>query len=487
MWHKTFMSKTLAPQAESSPLSTECTQCSFTFAKHFRRQVSARFDGGVISSDGGALLLREVDQRIKLLPRLAACFEDGRDSRRIEHQVGELVSQRVYGLALGYEDLNDHDELRRDPGLALLAGKSDVGGQQRRRERDRGQPLAGKSTLQRLERTTDGLDRYKKIRCDSAAIDRLLVDVFVEAQQQEPAEIILDIDATDTPLHGQQEGRFFHGYYRHYCYLPLYIFSGQHVLCARQRVANQDAAEGSLAELKRIVAQIRGAWPKVRIIVRGDSGFCRDELMDWCEQNGVEYVLGLARNERLRSLIDEALDEAARQQQQTGRPARVFTEFEYQTLESWSRARRVVGKAEQLVGKENPRYVVTSLDGERWPPQRLYEQLYCERGEAENRIKEQLSLFADRMSSETLRANQLRLHLSSLAYVLLVGLRRLGLEGTPWARAQTETIRRGLLKIGALVKVSVRRVHLSLASGYPYEEAFAAVYRALRPPGPATV
>ena len=481
------MSKTLAPHKTSSPAITECNQSSFSFGKHFRRQVSARFDGGVISSDGGALLLREVDQRIKLLPRLAACFEDGRDSRRIEHRVGELVSQRVYGLALGYEDLNDHDELRRDPGLALLAGKSDVGGQQRRRERDRGQPLAGKSTLQRLERTSDGLDRYKKIRCDSAAIDRLLVDVFVEAQQQEPAEIIVDIDATDTPLHGQQEGRFFHGYYRHYCYLPLYIFSGEHVLCARQRVANQDAAEGSLAELKRIVAQIRGAWPKVRIIVRGDSGFCRDELMDWCEQNGVEYVLGLARNERLRSLIDEALDEAARQQQQTGRPARVFTEFEYQTLESWSRARRVVGKAEQLVGKENPRYVVTSLDAERWPPQRLYEQLYCERGEAENRIKEQLSLFADRMSSETLRANQLRLHLSSLAYVLLVGLRRLGLVGTVWARAQTETIRRGLLKIGALVKVSVRRVQLSLASGYPYEEAFAAVYRALRPPGPATV
>lgn len=468
-------------------MSTECTQCSFTFAKHFRRQVSARFDGGVISSDGGALLLREVDQRINLLPRLAACFEGRRDPERIEHQVGELVSQRVYGLALGYEDLNDHDELRRDPVLALLVGKSDLGGQQRRRERDRGQPLAGKSTLNRLEGTTDGVDRYKKIRYDSAAVDRLLVDVFVEAQPQEPAEIIVDIDATDSPLHGQQEGRFFHGYYRHYCYLPLYIFSGEHVLCARQRVANQDAAEGSVAELERIVAQIRGEWPQVRIIVRGDSGFCRDELMDWCEQNGVEYVLGLARNERLRSLIDDALEQASRQQQQTGRPARVFTEFEYQTLESWSRARRVVGKAEQLVGKQNPRYVVTSLDGERWPPQRLYEQLYCERGEAENRIKEQLSLFADRMSTQTLRANQLRLHLSSLAYMLLVGLRRLGLEGTQWARAQTEAIRRGLLKIGALVKVSVRRVQLSLASGYPYEEAFAAAYRALRPPGCATV
>ena len=469
-------------------MTTECTQCSFTFAKHFRRQVSARFDGGVISSDGGALLLREVDRRINLLPRLAACFEDRRDPERIEHQVGELVSQRVYGLALGYEDLNDHDELRRDPVLALLVGKSDLGGQQRRRERDRGQPLAGKSTLNRLEGTTDGVDRYKKIRYDSAAIDRLLVDVFVEAQQQEPAEIILDIDATDTPLHGQQEGRFFHGYYRHYCYLPLYIFSGEHVLCARQRVANQDAAEGSRGGTE----EDRGADPGR--VAGGEDHRARrlgvlsgrvDGLVR-AERGGVRVGAGA---QRAAAVADRRgpRTRRARQQQQTGRPARVFTEFEYQTLESWSRARRVVGKAEQLVGKENPRYVVTSLDGERWPPQRLYEQLYCERGEAENRIKEQLSLFADRMSTQTLRANQLRLHLSSLAYMLLVGLRRLGLEGTRWARAQTETIRRGLLKIGALVKVSVRRVQLSLASGYPYEEAFAAAYRALRPPGCATV
>ena len=377
--------------------------------------------------------------------------------------------------------------MRRDPLLALLAGKSDLEGQKRKQERDRGKPLAGKSTLNRLERTTDGVDRYKKIRCDSAAVDRLLVDVFVEAHPEPPEEIILDIDATDTPLHGQQEGRFFHGYYGHYCYLPLYIFCGQHLLCARQRVSNQDAAAGGVAELHRIVAQIREAWPEVRIIVRGDSGFCRDELMSWCEENGVDYVLGLARNERLRERIDEAMQQAAQTQQQTGQPARIFTEFDYRTRRSWSRARRVVAKAEQLEGKQNPRYVVTSLDAESWPAQQLYEQLYCGRGEAENRIKEQLSLFSDRMSSETLRANQLRLYLSSLAYVLLVALRRLGLEGTVWARAQTETIRRGLLKIGAQVKVSVRRVYLSLAGGYPYEEAFAAVYRALRPPGLATL
>ena len=354
------MEKTLAPHKTSSPAITECSQSSFSFARHFRRQVSARFDGGVISSDGGALLLREVDRRINLLPRLAACFEDRRDPRRIEHQVGELVSQRVYALALGYEDLNDHDELRSDPLLALLAGKSDLAGQQRKQERDRGKPLAGKSTLQRLEGTTDGVDRYQKIRCDNEAIDRLLVEVFVEAQPQEPAEIILDIDATDTPLHGQQEGRFFHGYYGHYCYLPLYIFSGQHVLCARQRVSNQDAAEGSVAELNRIVAQIRDVWPEVKIILRADAGFCRDELLSWCEANGVDYVVGLARNERLRSLIEETMQQAAQRQQQTGRPARVFTEFAYQTRQSWSRARRVVAKAEQLPGKQNPRYVVTS-------------------------------------------------------------------------------------------------------------------------------
>ena len=441
----------------------------------------------MISSDGGAVLLREVDRRINLLPRLADCFEDHRNPKFIEHQVGELLAQRVYALALGYEDLNDHDQLRRDPLLALLAGKSDLEGKQRKQQRDRGKPLAGKSTLNRLERTTDGTDRYKKIRCDPEAVDRLLVDIFVEAHSEAPKQIILDIDATDTPLHGQQEGRFFHGYYGHYCYLPLYIFSGQHVLCARQRVANQDAAAGSVEELKRIVSQIRKAWPEVKIVLRADAGFCREELLSWCEQQQwLDYLVGLARNPRLRKMIEDEMAQAAEQQQQTGEPARVFAELEYQTLESWSRARRVVAKAEQLEGKQNPRYVVTSLDAASWPAQQLYEDLYCERGEAENRIKEQLSLFADRMSTETLRANQLRLYLSTLAYVMMVALRRLGLQGTSWERAQTETIRRVLLKIGTQVKISVRRVRLSLSSGYAYGQAFAAVYRALRPPGLAT-
>ena len=477
------MEKTLEPRKRNSPLSTECSQASFGFGEHFRRQVVARFDGGAITSDAGALLLRETDRRIGLLGRLAACFEDRRDPERIEHRVGELVSQRVYALALGYEDLNDHDQLRSDPLLALLAGKADLEGQDCKRERDRGKPLAGKSTLNRLERSSDGADRYKKIRCRTAAVDRLLVDVFVEAHEEAPQEIVLDLDVTDTPLHGEQQGRFFHGYYRHYCYLPLYIFCGQHLLCARQRVSNQDAAAGGVQEVERIVAQIRTAWPEVQIILRGDSGFCREELMSWCEANGVDYVFGLARNERLRRSIEEAMQQAGQKQQQTGQSARVCTEFDYQTRQSWGRARRVVAKAEQLEGKENLRYVVTSLDAERWPAQRLYEELYCARGEMENRIKEQLSLFADRMSTETLRANQLRLYLSSLAYVLLLALRRLGLEGTQWARAQTETIRRGLLKIGAQVRVSVRKVWVSLGSGYPYVDSFAAVYRALRPPG----
>ncbi len=464
----------------------QCTQSEFDFGKHFRRQITARFDGGPISSDGGAMLLREVERRLRVISRLAGCFQDHRDPERIEHSVTQLLAQRLYGIALGYEDLNDHDELRRDPLLALLAGKQDVTGQDRKRPRDRGQALAGPSTLHRLERTTDGVDRHKKIVCDFKRVDELLVNLYLEASSEPPAQVVLDLDVTDAPLHGEQQGRFFHGYYGHYCYLPLYIFAGEHLLCARQREANQDAAAGSQQEVERIVTQIRRAWPKVPILLRADSGFCREELMRWCETNGVDYVFGLARNERLRGEIEQAMAEAAEQQRATGKAARVFCEFRYQTRESWSRARRVVAKAEQLEGKENPRYVVTSLRAKQWPAQRLYEQLYCARGEMENRIKEQLSLFADRMSSETLRANQLRLYFSSLAYTLLLGLRRLGLRGTGWARAQTETIRRRLLKIGVRVKVSARRVWLSLSESWPYQEVFEQVWQALRSPPPRT-
>ena len=450
---------------------TQCTQESFQFAGHFSRAVVARFDGGTMSSDGGALLLRQTDQRLNLLPRLAECFEDHRNPVWISHSVRELVSQRVYGLALGYEDLNDHDQLREDPLLALLSGKRDLGEE----------ALAGKSTLNRLELSTEQPSRYKKIHCRQEAVDELLTALFVEAHSEAPERVVLDLDVTDLVLHGQQEGRFFHGYYDEYCYLPLYIFAGEHLLCARLRTAAQDASAGSKEEVERIVGQIRAAFPEVEIILRADSGFCREELMKWCEDQGVGYVFGFARNDKLRGIIAPQMEEAARQQAATGKPARRFTEFAYQTTTgSWSRARRMVAKAEQLEGKENPRYVVTNLSAEQWPAQPLYEELYCQRGEMENRIKEQLSLFAGRVSAETLRANQLRLSFSAMAYVLLHGLRRLGLQGTELARAQATTIRLRLLKIGARIRITARRVWFSLASSYPLQPLFARVWTALR-------
>jgi len=450
---------------------TECTQSSFQFQAHFSREVVARFDGGAMTSDGGAVLLRETDRRLNLLPRLAACFEDRRLPWLVSHPVREMIAQRIYALALGYEDLSDHDQLREDPLLAVLSGKRRVGEE----------PLAGKSTLNRLELGGERPSRYKKIRYRQEAIDELLVQVFVEAHAEAPHQIVLDLDTTDLPLHGHQEGRFFHGYYDSYCYLPLYIFSGEHLLCARLRTADQDAAAGSTDEVARIVRQIRAAWPQVRIIVRADSGFCREELMKWCEDNGVYYVVGFARNERLRRMIEPQMQEAARLHEASGKPARVFTEFWYRTTTgSWSQARRVAAKAEQLEGKENPRFVVTNLSTEEWPARTLYEDLYCERGEMENRIKEQLSLFAGRVSAETMRANQLRVDFAAMAYVLMQGLRRLGLKGTELERAQATTIRLRLLKIGAQIRITVRKVWLSLASSYPLQRLFGEVWAALR-------
>ena len=430
----------------------------------------ARFDGGRMSSDGGALLLQRTNQRLRLLERAAACFQDHRKPWLVKHGVEQMLAQRVYGLALGYEDLSDHDQLRQDPLLALLSGKQQIGEE----------PLAGKSTLNRLELSSGKPNRYKKIPCRRAALDELLTAVFVEAHSEPPNQIVLDLDVTDLPLHGHQEGRFFHGFYDSYCYLPLYIFSGDHLLCARLRTADQDAAAGSTQEVKRIVKQIRQAWPGVPIIVRTDSGFCREELMKWCEENQVDYVLGMARNERLRGMIDEQMGEAAQLWEQTQQRARVFGEFPYQTRQSWSRQRRVVAKAEQLEGKENPRFVVTSLRAEDWPAQRLYEELYSQRGEMENRIKEQLTLFATRVSAETLAANQVRLFLSALAYVLVHGLRRLGLQGTEWARAQATTIRLRLLKIAARIRITTRKVWISLASSYPLQTIFAHAWGQLR-------
>ena len=446
-------------------MATECTQKDFGFHPLKHREIRAQFDGGAITTEGGGLLLREVEKRIGIVRQFAACFRDYRNADLIEHTVEELVAQRVYGLALGYEDLNDHEELRKDPLLAVLVEKSDPVGE----------VLAGKSTLNRLEltpSTASAKARYKKIVADHAAVDRLFVEVFLAAHPQAPPQIILDLDATDDPLHGNQEGRFFHGYYGHYCYLPLYIFCGEFLLGARLRPSNIDASAGSLEELQRIVKQIRGVWPEVRILVRGDSGFCREELMAWCEVEGVDYVLGLAKNERLKAEIKKELRKAKRQYHESGRAARFFREFYYLTRKSWSRRRRVVAKAEHLEKGENPRFVVTSLTAEEWAAPALYEELYCARGDMENRIKEQLMLFADRTSTAYLRSNQLRLYFSSVAYVLLQMLRRLGLAGTELAKAQCATIRLKLLKIGALIRISVRKVWVSLAGGYPYVALF---------------
>jgi hypothetical protein len=349
---------------------TQCNQSSFGFKACGKREIVARFDGGTISSDGGAFLLRQTDQRLNLLPRLAECFLDSRNQEQVEHSILEMLSQRIYGLALGYEDINDHEQLRTDPVFGILAGRDELE-----------KPLAGKSTLNRMELGTGTKDRYKKITFWKDWMDELLVKVFLESYQKAPEEIILDVDTTDLPLHGKQEGRFFHGYYDSYCYLPLFIFCGEQVLCARLREANHDASFGSLQEIGRIVAQIRLAWPEVKIIVRGDSGFCRNELMSWCENNGVDFVFGLARNQRLRKIIGAQMHEATQQWHKTHQPARVVSEFLYKTKKTkkggWDRERRVVAKAEQIEGKENPRFVVTSLTSERWAAQALYEQLYA--------------------------------------------------------------------------------------------------------------
>lgn len=465
-------------------MRTECNKKTYDFQTLGSREVVASFDGGQITSDGGALLLRELEAKRGLVRQLARCFIDHRDPGLIEHTVEELIKQRVYGLALGYEDLNDHDQLRRDPLMAVLVGKEDPSGQDRARKQDQGHPLAGKSTLNRLELTpaeATAADRYKKIVVNPAAVEEFFLKVFLQAHPREPEEIVLDFDATDDPIHGEQEGRFFHGYYREYCYLPLYVFCNGYVLCARLRPSNVDASEGAVDDLERIVGHIRKVWPKVKIIVRGDSGFARDRMMSWCEGNGVDYALGLARNCRLEEELAALLQQARQEYERTGQAARLFHDFSYQTRDSWSRPRRVVGKAEYLAKGPNPRFVVTSLPSKGWEAQTLYEQLYCARGEMENRIKEQqLDLFADRTSAATLRANQLRLWFSSVAYLLMQELRQWALKETDWVKAQCGTIRTKLLKIGAQVRISVRRILISLASGSPYEEVFRQAYVALR-------
>lgn len=461
---------------KEATVQTECSDIQLEFQDLNCRKVLAKFDGGRVSSDGGVLLLREVANRTGLLDRFASCFDDKRRQELIEFSVEELVSQRVLAIALGYEDLNDHDELRDDALLATAVGKQDVEGHHRRRDQDRGHALAGKSTLNRLELATaepSEAQRYKKIGYSAEQIDQLLVDYFLKMRGRQPERIVLDLDATDDPLHGNQEGRFFHGYYRHYCYLPLYITCGDDVLCARLRPSNIDASAGAIEELERIVSRIRRRWPKTQIIIRADSGFAREAIMAWCEANGVSYVIGLAKNKRLIRAIGAELERVRAKHKKSQKPERSFKDFRYKTRKSWSRERRVVGKAEQLTGKSNPRFVVTNLAKRYCGARRLYEQLYCARGDMENRIKEQqLDMFADRTSCATMRANQLRLYLSTVAYLLVNELRRSGLAGTRMQRAQAGTIRCRLLKIGAVVRVSVRRVYVALSSVYPLKELF---------------
>jgi hypothetical protein len=470
-------------------VETECKEAQLTFQGLGRRTVVAEFSAGRLSSDaGGLLLLREAAERSGLLRRFAQCFRDHRARELIEHTVEELLAQRVLAQACGYEDLNDHDVLRDDALLAVAAGKTDPTGAERRRARDRGHGGAGKSTLNRLEGTpadATAAARYKKIVYDAPAIERFFVDAFLDAHPTPPPEIVLDLDATDDPLHGQQEGRFFHGYYRSDCYLPLYIFAGDFLLCAKLRTADGDGAAGAVEEVARIVGQLRARWPAVPIVVRADSGFAREALMAWCEAHGVDFVLGLARNARLEATLTAELAEARAAAAATGAPARVYKDFVYQTRATWSRPRRVVGKAEQLPGKANPRFVVTSYPPARWAPAALYEDCYCARGDMENRIKEQqLGLFADRTSTATRRSNQLRLWIASVAYVLVHELRRVGLHGTELARAQVGTIRTRLLKVGGLIRVSVRRVVIALSSVFPLQRLFRAALANLQRAAP---
>ena len=458
-------------------MPTECSSERFDFSRVESRRVEADFCGGSITSDAGALLLGATDRAIGLIGRFASCFSDSRRADLIEHEVETLVGQRVFGLAMGYEDLNDHDELRHDPIMGVLCGKLTA-------RRSDCAPVAGKSTLNRLELSRAEATRYHKISHDPAAIEKTFVDLFIEAHgKMVPKQITLDLDATDDPLHGHQEGRFFHGYYDNYCYLPLYIFCGRHLLAAKLRPANIDGAAGSVEEVTRIVGQIRQKWPRVRILLRADGGFCRENLMVWCEQNRVDYVFGMARNKRLVAEIEAELKEAETEAGSTGKPARRFKDFMWTTKKSWACHRRVIGKAEWTESKANPRFIVTSLKVTEHQARELYEDIYCARGEMENRIKEcQADLFADRTSTATMRANQLRLWFASMAYVLLCALRRIGLTNTQFAQATCTTLRLKLLKIGASVTTSVRRIRIAMASAHPWKMEWALAHERLSRP-----
>lgn len=439
---------------------TECNRGTLSFSSLGRQKIVADFEGGRLTSDAGALLLREVDRRFGLIEALAACITDRRDPAKITHDLTTLLAQRIYGIALGYEDLNDHHTLREDPLFAVLAEQRPAPAA----------PLASPSTLSRWE---NAVTRQSLVR-----MSEVFVDQFIGSYRRPPKQIVLDFDATDDPVHGDQEGRFFHGFYRCYCFLPLYVFSGDHLLCAYLRPSNIDAARHSRAILKLLVDRLRQAWPKVRIIFRGDSGFCRWKLLRWCDRHNVGYVVGLARNKVLERSAASFMETAQAAYEETGLKQRHFHEIRY-AAGTWDHERRVIVKAEYLAKGPNNRFVVTSLSD---APKAVYDGWYTPRGDMENRIKEQqLDLFADRTSCHTFVANQLRLLLASAAYVLIAHLRRVGLKGTELAKAQVTTIRLKLLKVAARVRTSVRRVVLHLSSAYPHQHLFARLAARLVP------
>lgn len=462
---------------------TQCTPTLFDFQTLGHREVVARFDGGKVTSDAGGLLLREVEAKFGFITQFARCFTDYRDPNAVEHTLPELLKQRIFGLCLGYDDLNDHDQLRHDPLLAVLVGKKDPFGTDRH-GRNQGKALAGKSTLNRLELTpvrANADSRYKKIVAHLDTMQQYFVEMFVQQHVVPPTRVVLDVDATDFALHGHQLGRFFHGYYDEHCYLPLYIFCGDFPLVALLRPANLDEPVGLLKHLKRIVAYLRQHWPSVQILVRGDSGFCREYLMRWCEESRVDFLFGLAKNPRLKRILGAEMHQAKTQFEATKEPSRVFKDFTYQTNKTWSRERRVIGKAEHLAKGENPRFVTTSLRQEAFEARTVYEQEYCGRGNMENRIKEKkLFLFADRVSCQTMRANQVRLCMSTVAYIVMRALRQFGLKETEMAQAQCDTIRVKLLKIGATIQVTVRRVVLALSEAFPFQTIFERAWENLR-------
>lgn len=466
-------------------MKTHCKTDRIELQGPGRQVLTASFDGGHLTSDAGVVVLHELDQKLGILRRFSDCFVDARDPGRIEHSLEELLRQRVFAMGLGYEDLNDHDQLRVDPLFATAVGKSDSTGENRKHASDKGTALAGKSTLNRLEfalHSEAAESRYHRIAADPEMLERFFVEVFLDSFEQAPERIVLDFDATDNPLHGEQESRFYHGYYRDYCYLPLYVFSGRHILCAKLRPSNIDAAKGSLEVLQTLVEQIRGRWPKVEILFRADSGFCRDWLMTWCEENGVDYLIGLARNSRLETEMEATFLalEAEREEAGESGSTRRFVELRYRTLDTWSCERRVIGKAEVTQQGRNPRFVVTSLNTT-VDPRVIYEDMYCARGESENRIKEQqLDLFSKRTSGHLMRVNQMRLWFSATAYLLINELRERALQGTDLANARCQTIRLKLFKIAARVRVTVRRIWISMASSYPWQTQFAQVLSRLQ-------